>query len=131
MTAAFTNNEQCQLSIDGQHFDLVNKLAKPGSEIADNMNAHEAHLIHMVLGISGEAGELLDAVKKFAIYKKPLDAQNVIEELGDLEFYMQGLRYQLGITREQTLEHNISKLTKRYGDKYSNQAAQTRADKVE
>ena len=125
------NIQASQLSIDGQHFDLVNKLAKPGSEIADNMNGHEAHLVHMVLGISGEAGELLDTVKKFAIYKKPLDLDNVIEELGDLEFYMQGLRYQLGITREQTLQHNISKLTKRYGEKYSNEAAQTRADKVE
>lgn len=131
MTAAFNDEQACEVSITGQHFDLVNKLAKPGSEIADNMNAHEAHLIHMVLGISGEAGELLDAIKKYAIYKKPLDLDNVIEELGDLEFYLQGLRYQLGISREDTLKHNISKLTKRYGDKYSNQAAQARADKVE
>jgi len=124
MTAAFDN-----LELD--HADLVAKLAKPGQEIADNIDANEAHLIHMVLGISGEAGELLDAVKKSAIYKKTLDRPNVIEELGDLEFYMQGLRSALGITREDTLRHNISKLTKRYGDKYSNQAAQARADKVE
>jgi len=73
----------------------------------------------------------LDAIKKSAIYKKTLDRPNVIEELGDLEFYMQGLRSALGITREDTLRHNISKLTKRYGDKYSNQAAQARADKIE
>lgn len=124
MTAAFDN-----LELD--HADLVAKLAKPGQEIADNIDANEAHLIHMVLGISGEAGELLDAVKKSTIYKKTLDRPNVIEELGDLEFYMQGLRSALGITREDTLRHNISKLTKRYGDKYSNQAAQARADKAE
>lgn len=133
MTAAFDPHEQLPTitpkTLTDEHCELVNKLAKPGSEIADNINAHEAHLVHMVLGISGEAGELLDAIKKFTIYKKPLDLDNVIEELGDLEFYLQGLRFALGISRESTLRHNISKLTKRYGDKYSNEAAQARVDK--
>lgn len=38
----------------------------------------------MATGVSGEAGELLDAVKKSVVYKKPLDRENVVEELGDL-----------------------------------------------
>jgi NTP pyrophosphatase (non-canonical NTP hydrolase) len=84
----------------------------------------------MVLGISGEAGELLDAVKKATIYRKPLDRVNVVEELGDLEFYMRGLRESLGITREETLGLNISKLRKRYTAKYSDEAAIHRADKA-
>ena len=84
----------------------------------------------MAVGISGEAGELLDAIKKAAIYQKPVDRQNVIEELGDLEFYMEGLRQGLGITRKETIQGNIDKLSKRYeGFKYSNEAAQNRADK--
>ena len=56
----------------------------------------------MVVGVSGEAGELLDAVKKAVIYRKPLDLENVIEELGDLEFYMEGLRQGLEIWTKQS-----------------------------
>jgi len=110
--------------------DMVAGLAKSGEVIASNMTAHEANLIHMVMGICGEAGELLDAVKKGAIYKKEIDVGNVIEELGDIEFYMEGLRQAFGITRGWTLDNNIIKLGKRYEDfKYSDKAAQDRADK--
>jgi NTP pyrophosphatase (non-canonical NTP hydrolase) len=112
------------------HPDMVEALAKPGRAIVQAMTPVEAHLIHMVMGISGEAGELLDAIKKAVIYKKTLDYANVVEELGDLEFYLEGLRASLGITRQQTIEANIDKLSKRYGEKYSDAAAIARADKV-
>ena len=115
--------------LDLQHRELVRDLTKTASQIEQEMATPQYHLVHMVMGIAGEAGELLDAIKKNAIYHKPLDLTNVIEELGDLEFYMQGLRDALGISRERVLEGNISKLRKRYGQNYSNQAAIARADK--
>lgn len=115
-----------------EYGDMVATLVKPGSMIKEEMTPHQAHLQHMGIGISGEAGELLDAIKKACIYQKELDIENVVEELGDLEFYMEGLRQSLNITREDTLHHNISKLGKRYkGFKYSNQQAHDRADKKE
>ena len=110
---------------------LVQNLAKPATAIQSEITAKQLHLVHMVLGISGEAGELLDAVKKNAIYQKPLDRNNIIEELGDLEFYMEGLRQGLDISRNEVLDHNITKLRKRYGQSYSNEAAIVRADKSE
>lgn len=114
-----------------EHKHLVAALAKPGAAIVAELTADQAHTLHMAIGVSGEAGELLDAVKKATIYQKPIDRENVIEELGDLEFYMEGLRQGLNITREETLQHNIAKLSKRYhGGSYSNQAAQERADKA-
>ena len=116
------------------HPELVKALAKNGDTIAQELTGQDAHILHMAVGISGESGELLDAVKKAVIYRKPLDRENVIEELGDLEFYMEGLRASLGITREETLEANIAKLLT--GEKaryklgqYSDQHAQERADK--
>lgn len=113
------------------HKDMVRTLAKPGEDILQSMTSGDAHLIHMAIGISGEAGELLDAIKKAVIYNKPLDVENIIEELGDLEFYMEGLRQFLAVDREQTLQANIAKLSVRYqGLKYSDKAAQTRADKI-
>lgn len=110
--------------------EMVAALAKKGEVIANELTAEDAHLLHMTVGVSGEAGELLDAVKKAVIYRKPLDRENVIEELGDLEFYMEGLRQGLGITRQETIDANIAKLSKRYeGLKYSDKSAQLRADK--
>lgn len=112
------------------HPDMVKALAKSGDTIQSEMTGHDAHLMHMAIGVSGEAGELLDAVKKAVIYRKPLDRENVIEELGDIEFYLEGLRQGAGITREETLQANIAKLGVRYeGLRYSDTAAQQRADK--
>ena len=89
-------------------------------------------LAHAVMGISGEAGELLDAVKRHVIYGKVLDRENVIEELGDLFFYMQALMIELDISEERVLNHNVQKLSKRYASgSYSDQAAIERADKRE
>ena len=108
--------------------DFVAALAKKGEVIAAELTAEDAHLLHMVVGVSGEAGELLDAVKKAVIYRKPLDLEDVIEELGDLEFYMEGLRQGLGITRQETIDANVEKLSKRYeGLRYSDKSAQLRA----
>jgi NTP pyrophosphatase (non-canonical NTP hydrolase) len=109
---------------------MVAALAKDGATIQQEMTAKDAHLLHMAVGIVGEAGELIDAIKKRVIYRKELDLENVLEELSDLEFYMEGLRQGVGLTREQTVQANIRKLSKRYnGLKYSDQAAQQRADK--
>ncbi len=111
--------------------EMVAALAKPGERIASELTGEDAHLIHMAIGISGESGELLDAIKKRVVYRKELDRENVIEELGDLEFYLEGIRQGLGVTREQCIDANIAKLSKRYASlKYSDDAAQQRADKA-
>lgn len=116
--------------IEIKHADMVKVLAKSGEDLVKEMTPLKAHLNHMVIGISGEAGELGDAIKKFSMYNKTLDLENVIEELGDLEFFLEGVRNKLGITRGQTLEHNMNKLGKRYKDfKYSDKQAHDRADK--
>lgn len=113
-----------------EHADMVKALAKPGETMLNEMTPEQMHLLHMAVGVAGEAGELLDCIKKVAVYQKNVDLENLIEELGDLEFYMQGIRATYGITRERTLQHNLDKLAKRYADKkYSNQQAQNRADK--
>lgn len=88
-------------------------------------------LVHAAMGVAGEAGELVDAIKKSWIYGKPLDRDNVIEELGDLRFYIQAMQNVLGISESDILQHNANKLSKRYrGLRYTDQAAIDRADKT-
>lgn len=116
--------------LNERHAVLVSNLVKDPKQILAELDYVAVDIWHAATGIAGEAGELIDAVKKNVVYGKPLDLTNVIEELGDLEFYMQALRSQLNLTREQTLEANIAKLEKRYSARrYSNDAAINRADK--
>lgn len=113
-----------------EHDKMVAALVKPGKDIINSLTPAGAHALHMAVGISGEAGELLDAIKKHTIYRKELDRDNVIEELGDLLFYMEGLCQGVGTTLEECKEENIKKLSKRYPNGfYTDQAAQERADK--
>ncbi len=112
------------------HPELVAKLAKPGQAIINELTPIKAHCWHMASALQGEAGELFDAIKKGVIYGKKLDRENIVEEMGDIEFYLEGLRAALKITREETIEANITKLSERYKElSYSNEAAQERADK--
>lgn len=117
------------LTNDYSHF--VRRLAKPGQDILAGMTPEQANLMHMAIGIAGEAGELLDAIKKHVVYGKTLDMTNVIEELGDLEFYQEGMRQAIGVSRNYILQQNVNKLAVRYESlQYSDQAAAARADKA-
>jgi len=96
------------------------------------MTHEDAHMLHMAIGVSGEAGELLDAIKKAVIYRKPLDFLNVQEEAGDILFYLTGLLGQLGMSMDECIEANRRKLSKRYAlGRYSNDQAAARADKAD
>lgn len=113
-----------------KHQSLVLRLKKPGSDILAKLTPDMADALHMTGGVCSEAGELFDAIKRWAIYGKELDRTNVVEELGDLEFFMEGLRQLLRISREETLEANMAKLGVRYSAGFSDQAAIDRADKA-
>jgi len=97
-------------------------------------NKETLNKLHAAVGVSGEAGELLDAIKKVWIYNKPLEERveaNILEELGDLRFYMQALQNLMGFSDQDVLQANANKLAVRYKSlTYSDAAAQERADKA-
>lgn len=109
---------------------FVSELAKDPAAIVIALTEDKMDLLHGCIGVSGEAGELLDAIKKYAVYNKELDRENVIEELGDIRFYMQLIMNRLCISDHEIITNNVKKLNKRYEKGYSDKAAQERADKV-
>lgn len=111
-------------SIKVSYKDFVETLIK---KYPENPNLA---LAHSALGIGGESGELIDAIKRVAIYEKELDRENIIEELGDLNFFMTDIQNKFSISDEEIIEHNVKKLEKRYPKGYSDSAAQERADKI-
>jgi len=115
-----------------KHYEMVKTLVKNPNEILGNLDETKVDYLHGVLGVVTEAGELADALKKVLIYNRPTDLENIIEELGDLEFYMAQIRQRFSISREQTLQANLYKLSKRYPKfSYTDQRATERADKIE
>lgn len=93
------------------------------------MHSEIEDLLHAAVGISGEAGELLDAVKKTWVYGKRLDSVNIIEELGDIMFYVQMAALNQNISLADIMNLNMVKLQLRYPTGYTDQAALDRADK--
>jgi NTP pyrophosphatase (non-canonical NTP hydrolase) len=85
-----------------------------------------AKLLHAVLGLVSEVGEIADALKKHLIYGKPLDLVNLVEEAGDVDWYKALLLDAIGSDIETAWERNIAKLEKRYGGEFTPEKALNR-----
>lgn len=74
--------------------------------------------------------QVLDTVKKAAIYNKELDLNLLTIQLTEMSKWAMTIGYMFGIERAGALRENIAKLSKRYeGLKYTDAAAHARADK--
>lgn len=93
---------------------------------AEREALQKARLLHAAIGLCTETGELQDALKKNLIYGKTLDLVNVLEEAGDLLWYLALALDASGFTPEQAMERNIEKLRKRFPEGYSNEKALVR-----
>lgn len=86
--------------IDLDYSLFVKTLAKPGDAIISGLTPLSAHLLHMAVGLSGEAAELTACLQEAAqdalqlkMDRLPVgsfDLTNLIEELGDNEWYIEG-----------------------------------------
>ncbi len=117
------------MNVQENHQHLVSTLNKDPDEIYESLDLVKINAIHACLGLAGETGEVIDIVKKYAVQNKPLDKVHLVEELGDIEFYLEALRQAFEVSREETLQGNVSKLSKRYPTGYSDEAAAAQADK--
>ncbi len=86
-------------------------------------------LIHSVIGLAGEVGELTDTVKKHFLYGKDLDIENLKEECGDVLWYMALMLKEIGSSFDEVMEMNVNKLLKRYPGMFTQQDALERKDK--
>ena len=62
--------------------------------LVDNIDERNSRVIHALMGLVTESGELIDALKRHYFYvkadktRKPLDVVNLREECGDLMWYL-------------------------------------------
>lgn len=83
-------------------------------------------LLDYLLGLGGEAGELLNAVKKMLFHEHDWDDAKVREELGDIAWYLFAIANTLGYDMTKIAQENVEKLRLRYPDGYSHEASRNR-----
>lgn len=85
-------------------------------------------LIHAMLGIAAEAGELVEDAAR-AMCGEELDA-NINRESGDIDWYQELLALVSGQSTDENRRQNIARLQKRFPEKFSEDDAITRADEA-
>ena len=79
-----------------------------------------------LMGLNGEAGECIDILKKYRFQGHDLDRNKLLDELGDVLWYVAETASGLEMTLEDIAWHNIEKLKKRYPDGFDSERSQHR-----
>lgn len=75
------------------------------------------------LGLAGEGGECVDLIKKVLHHGKTLSREKLIEEMGDVRWYLEYLAAALDVTMDHVEKVNVAKCLARYPDGFSHAAA--------
>ncbi len=85
-------------------------------------------LTNAALGLSGEAGEFADTVKKHLFHGHPLEHDELIKELGDVLWYVALACDTLELPMSAVMEANIAKLRRRYPEGFSSERSRQRSE---
>lgn len=94
-----------------------------------NRTGNGSSLIVFVLGLGGEAGEVIDLIKKYIGHGHPLDRERLLRELGDVLWYVSAIAGALGFTLEEVARANVAKLRARYPDGFDPARSQNRDER--
>ena len=89
---------------------------------------HEQQLANAALGLTGEAGEVADVIKKHLFHATPLDQDALAKELGDCLWYIGAFATVLGLSLDDIAQRNIDKLRKRYPDGFDTERSRNRTE---
>lgn len=71
-------------------------------------------LRNAVYGLNGEAGEVIDLLKKHEFQGHGLNYDELVKELGDIAWYLALACTALAVPLSEVMEKNIAKLKERY-----------------
>jgi hypothetical protein len=99
----------------------------PSAHPSDAVAARNVRLLHAVIGLMGELGEVASVLQKWLWYGKPFsDAEiqaKLADEGGDAQWYLAELFNAIQVPMETVMGANIDKLKVRYPEKYTDQKA--------
>lgn len=67
-----------------------------------------------LMGLNGEAGECIDILKKHDFQGHTLAIDKILDELGDVLWYVAEAAIGINVSLEEIAQHNIAKLRARY-----------------
>ena len=79
-------------------------------------------------GLNGEAGEVIDLLKKHEFQGHDLDYNEIVKELGDVAWYLALACTAIGVPMSAVLQHNIDKLKSRYPDGFKTENSVNRKE---
>jgi NTP pyrophosphatase (non-canonical NTP hydrolase) len=106
-------------------FDTYQQLA---ARTLGRDRTHEQQLANAALGLTGEAGETAELIKKHLFHATPLDRDAMVKELGDCLWYIGAFATVLDIPMAEIAERNIEKLRKRYPDGFDPERSRNRTE---
>lgn len=83
----------------------------------ENQNFPTERLLTAAVGMSAEAGEFTEIIKKIFFQGKPVNEENLFHlkrELGDIMWYVAQACIGLNISLDEVMEMNVEKLVARY-----------------
>lgn len=90
---------------------------------AERTAKHESdkhrRLANFSMGLTGEAGEVCDYLKKVIFHGHALEDEKLIKELGDVLWYVAAICNTMGYDMEMVAERNIDKLYARYPEGFT------------
>ncbi|AQY50499.1 MazG family protein [Listeria weihenstephanensis FSL R9-0317] len=89
---------------------------------------HDTAMVNFALGVTGEAGEVADLVKKYMFHGHKLDKDAVAKELGDVLWYVSQLAVCIDVDLEEIAQRNLDKLKLRYPNGFSEQDSINRVE---
>lgn len=93
------------------------------SKFASHNTGSTEHITMCILGLCGETGETADYIKKVMFHNHDLNHEVLIQELGDVLWYIAELATALGLKLNDVGSTNLQKLNKRYGSTFSTEAS--------
>ena len=75
-------------------------------------------VVGYALGLAGEAGEVVDDIKKRVFHGRDVPIEHTAEELGDVLWYVANIATQYNLSLQDIIEQNVKKLRVRYASKY-------------
>lgn len=95
---------------------------------AMGLDNQQGMIEYSALGLTGEAGEAAEIVKKVYYHGHPLDRDALKNELGDVLWYAAVMAHALGFSLSEVAEANVDKLRKRYPDGFSTERSLNREE---
>lgn len=103
-----------------------NEYQKQAATTANNNLTYPQRIAMGCIGLAGEAGEIVDEIKKSLFHGKELDLNKTVSEIGDVLWYLSFICTNLDIQLGEAASANIKKLRARHGDSFKNHDDQAR-----